>query len=297
MTSPVTGTVAPPGTASRSAPALLFLRRLFRRKLVLLAALVLLAIVIVALAAPWVSPFDPGAMRVVRRLRPPSAEHWLGTDELGRDVLSRIIYGARASLGIGFSVVLASCLTGTLFGILAGYDRRLDGPIMRVVDALMALPDILLAIFLVAVLGASAGNVVLALAIVYTPRVVRVVRASTLVVRELPFVEAARALGVGTPRILTVHILLNVASPILIQATFIFAYAVLAEAGLSFLGAGVPPEIPTWGTMIASGQQYADRAFWTVLYPGLAIVLSALSLQILGDGLRDMLDPKLRKAL
>ncbi|MBK3399301.1 MULTISPECIES: ABC transporter permease [Methylobacterium] len=276
---------------------MLFLRRLFRRKLVLAAALVLLAIVVVALAAPWVSPFDPGAMRVVRRLRPPSSEHWLGTDELGRDVFSRVVYGARASLGIGFSVVLASCLTGTLFGILAGYDRRLDGPIMRVVDALMALPDILLAIFLVAVLGASAGNVVLALAIVYTPRVVRVVRASTLVVRELPFVEAARALGVGTPRILTVHILLNVASPILIQATFIFAYAVLAEAGLSFLGAGVPPEIPTWGMMIASGQQYADRAFWTVLYPGLAIVLSALSLQILGDGLRDMLDPKLRKAL
>ncbi|KMO15676.1 peptide ABC transporter permease [Methylobacterium indicum] len=280
-----------------NAPALLFLRRLFRRKLVLVAALVLLAIVVVALAAPWVSPFDPGAMRVVRRLRPPSPEHWLGTDELGRDVFSRVVYGARASLGIGFSVVLASCLVGTVFGILAGYERRLDGPIMRVVDALMALPDILLAIFLVAVLGASAGNVVLALAIVYTPRVVRVVRASTLVVRELPFVEAARALGVGTPRILAVHILLNVASPILIQATFIFAYAVLAEAGLSFLGAGVPPEIPTWGTMIASGQQYADRAFWTVLYPGLAIVLSALSLQILGDGLRDMLDPKLRKAV
>lgn len=293
MTSPATVQ----GAAFRSSPAMLFLRRLFRRRLVLAAALVLLAIVVVALAAPWISSFDPGAMRVVRRLRPPSPEHWLGTDELGRDVFSRVVYGARASLGIGFSVVLASCLTGTLFGILAGYDRRLDGPIMRVVDALMALPDILLAIFLVAVLGASAGNVVLALAIVYTPRVVRVVRASTLVVRELPFVEAARALGVGTPRILTVHILLNVASPILIQATFIFAYAVLAEAGLSFLGAGVPPEIPTWGTMIASGQQYADRAFWTVLYPGLAIVLSALSLQILGDGLRDMLDPKLRKAL
>lgn len=297
MTSPATGAATVQAAAFRSAPAMLFLRRLFRRKLVLAAALVLLAIVVVALAAPWISPFDPGAMRVVRRLRPPSPEHWLGTDELGRDVFSRVVYGARASLGIGFSVVLASCLTGTLFGILAGYDRRLDGPIMRVVDALMALPDILLAIFLVAVLGASAGNVVLALAIVYTPRVVRVVRASTLVVRELPFVEAARALGVGTPRILTVHILLNVASPILIQATFIFAYAVLAEAGLSFLGAGVPPEIPTWGTMIASGQQYADRAFWTVLYPGLAIVLSALSLQILGDGLRDMLDPKLRKAL
>jgi peptide/nickel transport system permease protein len=275
----------------------MFLRRLFRRKLVLVAALLLAAVILVALLAPWVSPYDPGAMRVIRRLRPPGADNLLGTDELGRDVLSRVIFGARASLGIGFSVVLASVLVGTALGILAGFYRRVDGVVSRLVDATMALPDILLAIFLVAVLGASAGNVVLALAIVYTPRVVRVVRASTLVVRELPFVEAARALGVSTPRILIVHVLLNVASPVLIQATFIFAYAVLAEAGLSFLGAGVPPEVPTWGTMIASGQQYADRAFWVVFYPGLAIVLSALSLQILGDGLRDMLDPKLRKAL
>lgn len=278
-------------------PAVLFLRRLFRRKLVLVAAVLLVSIVAAAFAAPLISPHDPGALRVIRRLRPPGGDNWLGTDELGRDILSRVIFGARASLGIGFSVVIVSVFTGTVFGILAGFYKRLDGIVMRVVDALMALPDILLAIFLVAVLGASAGNVVLALSIVYTPRVVRVVRASTLVVRELPFVEAARALGVSTPRILLVHVLLNVASPVLVQATFIFAYAVLAEAGLSFLGAGVPPEIPTWGTMIASGQQYADRAFWTVLYPGLAIVLSALSLQILGDGLRDMLDPKLRKAL
>ncbi len=278
-------------------PSVLFLRRLFRRKLVLAAAALLVLVVLAGLFAPWVTPYDPGAMRVVRRLRPPGGENLLGTDELGRDVLSRIVHGARASLGIGISVVLASVAVGTALGILAGYYRRVDGIVMRIVDATMALPDILLAIFLVAVLGASAGNVVLALSIVYTPRVVRVVRASTLVVRELPFVEAARALGVSTRRILLVHVLLNVASPVLIQATFIFAYAVLAEAGLSFLGAGVPPDIPTWGSMIASGQQYADRAFWVVLYPGLAIVLSALSLQILGDGLRDMLDPKLRKAL
>jgi peptide/nickel transport system permease protein len=278
-------------------PVRLFLQRLFRRKLVLVAVIILLVIVLLAILAPWISPYSPTGMRVSQRLRPPSLTNWFGTDEFGRDVLTRIIYGGRASLGIGVAVVVCSMLAGTVLGLIAGYFRALDAVIMRLVDAMMSLPDILLAIFLVAVLGASAGNVVLALSIVYTPRVTRVVRSSTLVVRELPFVEAARALGVSTWRIMTVHILLNVASPILVQATFIFAYAVLAEAGLSFLGAGVPPDIPTWGTMIAAGQQYADRAVWLVLFPGLAIVFAALSLQLLGDGLRDMLDPKLRKAL
>lgn len=279
------------------ADSLLFFRRLFRRKLVLLAALILAVFVLCAFLAPLVAPFDPSAMKLVRRLKPPSELNWLGTDEFGRDIVSRIIFGARASLGIGFLVVVFSMGIGALLGLVAGYVKALDTPIMRLADAMMALPDILLAIFLMAVLGPSAGNVVLALSIVYAPRVVRVVRASTLVVSALPFVEAARALGVSTLRILRVHILLNIASPILVQATFIFAYAVLAEAGLSFLGAGVPPEVPTWGTMIAAGQQYADDAFWVVLFPGLAIVLAALSLQLIGDGLRDMLDPKLRKAL
>ncbi|SEE45291.1 peptide/nickel transport system permease protein [Rhizobiales bacterium GAS191] len=282
---------------TQASPALLFLRRLFRRKLVLIGALVLTIIVIAAILAPFVTSFPPTAMRLARRLRPPDPQFWFGTDEFGRDVYSRAIYGARASLSIGFAVVVVSMLAGTVFGLAAGYFRKADRIVMQGVDALMALPDILLAIFLVAVLGASAFNVILALSIVYTPRVVRVVRASTLVVRELPFVEAARSLGVSTWRIITVHILLNVTSPLIVQATFIFAYAVLAEAGLSFLGAGVPPEVPTWGTMIASGQNFADQAFWVVLFPGLAIVLAALSMQIVGDGLRDMLDPKLRKAL
>jgi peptide/nickel transport system permease protein len=275
----------------------LFFNRLFRRKLILLAVVLLGIFVVGAILAPWVAPFDPATMKLVRRLKPPSELNWFGTDEFGRDILSRIIYGARASLGIGFLVVLYSMSIGTVLGLLAGYIKKLDTPIMRLADAMMALPDILLAIFLMAVLGPSAGNVVLALSIVYAPRVVRVVRASTLVVSALPFVEAARALGVSTLRILRVHILLNITSPILVQATFIFAYAVLAEAGLSFLGAGVPPEVPTWGTMIAAGQQYADDAFWVVLFPGLAIILAALSLQLIGDGLRDMLDPKLRKSL
>jgi peptide/nickel transport system permease protein len=271
--------------------------KLFRRKLVLAGVVVLAALALLALFAPWVTPYDPMTLKILDRLQSPRAAHWFGTDELGRDVFSRVIFGARYSLLIGALVVLISMFCGVLLGLAAGFFRRLDGPIMRLVDAMMSFPDILLAIALVAVLGASMSNVILALAIVYTPRVARVVRASTLVVRELLFIEAARALGIATPRILLVHVLPNIASPILVQATFIFAYAVLAEAGLSFLGVGVPPALPTWGTMISSGQQFAHQALWLVVFPGVAIIVSALSLQMVGDGFRDLLDPRLRKAL
>ena len=271
--------------------------KLFRRRLVLAGAIVLATIALLALFAPWLTPYDPMALKVLDRLQSPRAAHWFGTDELGRDVFSRVIFGARYSLWIGALVVLISTVCGVLLGLAAGFFRRLDGPIMRLVDAMMSFPDILLAIALVAVLGASMTNVIVALAIVYTPRVARIVRASTLVVRELLFIEAARALGVSTWRILFIHILHNIASPILVQATFIFAYAVLAEAGLSFLGVGVPPVLPTWGSMISSGQQFAHQAIWLVVFPGIAIILSALSLQMVGDGFRDLLDPKLRKAL
>lgn len=271
-------------------------RRLFSRKVVLAAAIVLLLVVGVAVIYPWLSDADPSAIEISERLHAPSWTHWAGTDELGRDVMLRIVHGARYSLLIGFVTAAGAVLFGTLMGMLAGFFPRLDAPLMRVVDAMMSFPDILLGIALVSILGVSLWNVMLALVIVYTPRVARVVRATTLVLRELLFVDAARALGVRTPRILRKHILPNLMSPILVQVTFIFAYAILAEAGLSFLGVGVPPDIPTWGTMIAGSLEYADKAFWTIFCPGLAIVLTALSLQMLGDGVRDLLDPKLRKA-
>src|SRR5438132_554532 len=294
----MTTAVAVPITRAPSrSPTAILVRKLFRRKLVLAGAAILVVVTLLALFAPWITPFGPMTMKISDRMQSPRLAHWFGTDELGRDVFSRVVFGARYSLMIGASVVLISVTGGVLLGLVAGFFRRLDGPIMRFVDAMMSFPDILLAIALVAVLGASITNVILALAIVYTPRVARVVRASTLVVRELLFIEAARALGVSTWRILFIHILNNIASPILVQATFIFAYAVLAEAGLSFLGVGVPPELPTWGTMIASGQQFAHQAIWLVVFPGVAIILSALSLQMVGDGFRDLLDPKLRKAL
>lgn len=275
----------------------LTLKKLFRRRIVLAAGICLLVVVAVALLANVVTGYDPNDTAVRERLSAPTAKHLLGTDELGRDLFARIAYGARYSLTIAALTAIGSIALGTLFGLVAGFFRRLDAPIMRVVDAMMSFPDILLAIALVAILGPSMLNVVFALVLVYTPRVARVVRASTLVVRELLFVEAARAVGVSTGRILLRHILPNLMSPILVQASFIFAYAILAEAALSFLGVGVPPEIPTWGTMVAGSQQYAHEALWIVLFPGLAIILTALSLQLLGDGVRDLLDPRLKKSI
>ena len=272
-------------------------RQLMHRRIVMLSAVVLIVITVLALGAPWFASADPNDTAVLDRLKAPSSAHLLGTDELGRDMYARIVHGARYSLAIAALTALGSMLAGTVLGLVAGFFRRLDAPLMRIVDAMMAFPDILLAIALVAILGPTLLNVVLALVLVYTPRVARVVRASTLVVRELLFVEAVRALGVRTSRILWGHILPNLLSPIMVQASFIFAYAILAEAGLSFLGVGVPPEIPTWGTMVAGSQQYADKAFWVVLFPGLAIIFTALSLQLLGDGVRDLLDPKLKKTL
>jgi peptide/nickel transport system permease protein len=275
----------------------LAVRKLFRRRIVLVAAICLTLVVLMSAFASWVTAFDPNETAVAQRLARPSHAHHLGTDELGRDLLARIAFGGRYSLSIAAMTAIGAVSMGTLLGLLAGYFRRLDAPISRVVDAMMSFPDILLVIALVAILRPSMLNVVYALVLVYTPRVARVVRASTLVVRELLFVEAARAVGVSSRAILWRHVLPNLMSPILVQSSFIFAYAILAEAALSFLGVGVPPEIPTWGTMVAGSQQYAHQALWIVLFPGLAIIVTALSLQLLGDGIRDLLDPRLKKSM
>jgi peptide/nickel transport system permease protein len=272
-------------------------RMLLRRRTALVGLIVLVVLVLAAIFAPYITGYAPQKLSIVNRLKPPSGAHWFGTDEFGRDVFTRAVYGGRLSLFVGFSVVILSSVLGIILGLVAGFFKPADRVVARLIDAMMAFPDILLAISLVAALGPSLVNVILALGIVYTPRLARIVRASTLVIRELPFVEAARALGVSTWRIVTAHVLRNLWSPILVQGTFIFAYAILAEAGLSFLGVGVSPEIPTWGTMISSGQQYMGSADWMMVFPGLAIVLSVVSLQMVGDGLRDILDPRLRKEL
>ncbi|HZH51812.1 MAG TPA: ABC transporter permease [Microvirga sp.] len=286
--------------AAVSSPAIVeasFVSRLVTRKTVMIGLLILLVIAALALLAPWIAPYSPSRLSVVNRLKPPSEIYWFGTDEFGRDVFSRTIYAGRLSLLVGASVVAFAAAFGVTLGLVAGFFRRLDTPIARIIDAMMAFPDILLAIALVAALGPSLITVIVALGIVYTPRLARIVRASTLVIRELPYVEAARALGVPTWRIMSRHVLRNLVSPILVQGTFIFAYAMLAEAGLSFLGLGVSPEIPTWGTMIAAGRQYIGQADWMTWFPGVAIILSVLSLQMVGDGFRDLLDPRLRKDL
>ena len=286
--------------AAVSSPAIAeasFVSRLITRKTVMVGILILLVVAALAILAPLIAPYSPSRLSVVNRLKPPSGIYWFGTDEFGRDVFSRTIYAGRLSLLVGASVVAFAAVFGVTLGLVAGFFRRLDTPIARIIDAMMAFPDILLAIALVAALGPSLVTVLVALGIVYTPRLARIVRASTLVIRELPYVEAARALGVPTWRIMTRHVLRNLVSPILVQGTFIFAYAMLAEAGLSFLGLGVSPEVPTWGTMIAAGRQYIGQADWMTLFPGIAIILSVLSLQMVGDGFRDLLDPRLRKDL
>jgi peptide/nickel transport system permease protein len=281
--------------ASLSMPFASGLRRLFGNRAMLFGAIILVVVVAAALLAPWVAPYAPNKLSIVNKLKPPSMVNFFGTDEFGRDIFSRAMFAGRISLLVSLGVVVISTVLGVILGVAAGFFRALDAPISRLLDAMMSFPDILLAIALVAALGPSLTTVILALGITYAPRLARIVRGSTLVLRELPYIEAAVAMGLPTWQILARHVLLNLASPILVQSTFVFASAMLAEASLSFLGVGVSTDMPTWGTMLASGREYMNNAPWLMVFPGLAIVFSVLSLQLLGDGLRDLVDPRLAK--
>ncbi len=269
-------------------------RKLLRHRLFMTGATLLLLMVLLAIFADLIEIRPPEKMQVRLRFKTPDFAYPLGTDNYGRDIYSRLVHGARLSLAIGFAVALITGILGTAIGVAAGYFKRLDSPLMRLMDALMAFPAILLAIAIAAALGPSAMNAVIALAVVYTPRTARIVRSTVLVVRETDYVQAAKACGARDRWIIWRHILPNSMAPLIVQLTFIFAYAILAESILSFLGVGPPPPIPTWGNMIAEGKDYLREASYICFFPGVAVALTCLALNLLGDGLRDVLDPRLR---
>jgi peptide/nickel transport system permease protein len=271
-----------------------WLRRTLANRSVVAGALILLAFVLAALLAGVLSTHNPTRLEPAARLLPPSAGHFLGTDEFGRDVWSLVLHGSRISLLVGVTTMLLTSVGGIAVGLVAGFSRRLDTVVMRVMDGLMAFPANLLAIALMAVRGPGVWNVIVALSVVYMPRTAMLIRSTVLSIRELDYVQAARALGREDAGIAVRHILPNCVGPLLVQGSFIFAYAILAEAILGFLGVGVPPYVPSWGNVIASGKNVIREAFWVSLFPGVALTLAGLSLNLLGDGLRDLLDPRLR---
>jgi len=287
------------------APAAVGFRRFARRNpTIVIGSALLSMMVLAALFAPWIAG-DPFAVAPVNRLKPPNLAGLFtpgtvdrfGTDNLGRDVFARTVYGAQVSLLVGISVALLSTSIGLLIGLAAGYYRAVDAVIMRVMDALMSIPAILLAIALVALTRGGVPVVIFAITVPEIPRVVRLVRAVVLTVRERPFVDAAISVGSRPRKVIFRHILPNTLAPLIVQATYICASAILTEAGLSFLGAGVPPEIPTWGNMIAQSRLFLSRAPWTVFFPGTCLAVVVLAINLVGDGLRDRLDPRLARRM
>jgi peptide/nickel transport system permease protein len=273
------------------------MRRAARRPLPVLGSALLIVLILSALFAPWLTPYDPFEMNVVDRLLPPNETYWFGTDAFGRDIFTRTLYGGRVSLVIGASVAVAATLVGLLIGVVAGYFRTADAILMRIMDGLMAIPGILLAIALMSLTRASIWIVILAITIPEVPRVARLVRSVVLSVREQVYIQAASAVGTRFPRLMLRHILPNTFAPLIVQATYIAASAVLVESYLSFLGVGTPPEIPSWGNIIAEGRLYVQIAFWNILFPSVFLAVMVLSINILGDGLRDMLDPRLARRI
>jgi len=274
----------------------MFLRRLIRNKLAVLGAVLLLFLVAIAVLAPWVATHNPFKLNIKERLQPPSSAHFFGTDGYGRDLFSRVVYGAAIALRVGFLSIIVALTAGILLGLISGFYRGwIDSIIMRIMDAILSFPIILLAIGIMAVLGAGFANLMIALGVVYTPRFARLVRSSVLSVREKEYIEAARVTGCGDFTILFVHILPNCWAPVIIQATISFGYAILWEAALSFLGLGAPPPSPSWGSLLADGKEVLSRAPWMTYFPGAAIALTVLSLNLFGDGLRDVLDPRFKE--
>lgn len=268
-----------------------------RHPTVVLGLALILAMVAVSALAPHLGTVDPIRFSPAQRLRPPSERFWFGTDSFGRDVYSRTIYGGRISLVVGFSVAIIATTVGLAIGLVAGYIRAADAILMRIMDGLMAIPTILLAIALIAITRASIKSVLIAITVPEIPRVVRLVRALVLTLRELPYIEATRALGTGVPRILVRHLLPNTLAPLTVQATYICAVAILVEAVLGFLGAGTPPETPSWGNIMAEGRTNFQVGPWMILFPGAFLAVTVLAVNLVGDGLRDLLDPRLARRL
>ncbi|MDQ2801778.1 MAG: ABC transporter permease [Pseudomonadota bacterium] len=273
-------------------------RTFIRRHPTIVAGGVLLGIMIcIAIFAPWLAKSDPTAIAPAQRIRNPSAQHWFGTDMLGRDVYSRTLYGARISLFVGFAVALFASVAGTLVGVIAGFVRALDSIVMRIMDGIMAVPGLLLAIALMALWGASVQNVIIAISVTEFPRVARLIRGVVLSLREQPFVEAAVAAGTRQPTIIWRHILPNTLAPLMVQATFICASAMITEAILSFIGAGTPPTVPSWGNIMAEGRALWQIKPYIVFFPAVFLSLTVLAVNLMGDGLRDALDPRLATRL
>ncbi len=269
-----------------------WLKSLLRNKGVWIGGTIVLVMAVAAIFAPLLTSSDPMRLNPMNRLKPPAAGHPFGTDSMGRDIFSMVVYGARISLKVGILVMLSTSFAGIVMGLISGYYNVLDNIIMRINDGMMAVPSIILAIALMAVLGPRVSNIIAALSVVYTPRMARVIRGSVLSAKELTYVEAARALGTRDFVIAFRHILPNCVAPMIVQGTFIFAYSVLAEASLSFLGVGAPPYIPSWGNVVSEGRLFMLEAPWISLFPGIAILLFVMALNLLGDGLRDSLDPR-----
>jgi len=267
-----------------------------RHPTVIVGGGVLVVMTLIAIFAPLIAN-DPMRLTPINRLKPPGEMYWFGTDFLGREVFARTIYGSRVSLMVGGAVALVSVAFGLAIGLVAGYVRWVDAIVMRIMDGIMAIPGVLLAIALISLAGASLMNVIIAITIPEIPRVVRLVRSVVLTIREQPYVEAAISVGSPLPKILIKHILPNIVAPLIVQATYVCASAVVIEAILSFLGAGTPPEIPSWGNIMAEGRVYFQPAPWILFFPGVLLAITVLAVNILGDGLRDSLDPRIARRM